>query len=144
VFSVEAAAGLAARAGLLVERMSCGRWRGGGWSAAPFRGQHSQDIVILRPALPSEFDASAYLQLHEDVAPLELTQRDTTSLMVTRRGGDCAERLGAGSNSLARSRILARAGSGATDASSRRPLSRASRSFIGRILKAQSVVKTRN
>jgi SAM-dependent methyltransferase len=68
LFSVEAVASLAAGAGLLVERVSYGRWRGGGWSAASLRGQHSQDIVILRPALPSEFDASAYLQLHEDVA----------------------------------------------------------------------------
>jgi hypothetical protein len=68
LFSLQAVAGLAASAGLLVERVSYGRWRGGGWSAAPLRGQRSQDIVILRPALPSEFDASAYLQLHEDVA----------------------------------------------------------------------------
>jgi SAM-dependent methyltransferase len=68
LFSLEAVARLAARAGLLVERVSYGRWRGGGWSAAPLRGQHSQDVVILRPALPSEFDASAYLQLHQDVA----------------------------------------------------------------------------
>jgi hypothetical protein len=71
LFSVEAVASLAAGAGLLVERVSYGRWRGGGWSAAPLRGQHSQDIVILRPTLPSEFDASAYLQLHEDVAAAE-------------------------------------------------------------------------
>jgi SAM-dependent methyltransferase len=68
LFSLAAVAELAADAGLLIERVSYGSWRGGGWPFAPVKGQHYQDIVILRWALPSEFDANTYLQIHQDVA----------------------------------------------------------------------------
>jgi SAM-dependent methyltransferase len=68
LFSPAAVAELAASAGLLIERVSYGRWRGGAWPFAPLMGQHAQDIVILRRALPEEFDANTYLEIHKDVA----------------------------------------------------------------------------
>ena len=48
VFSLTAVAQLAADAGLLIERVSFGSWRGGEWSTAPLKGQHYQDILVLR------------------------------------------------------------------------------------------------
>jgi SAM-dependent methyltransferase len=50
LFSPTAVAQLAANAGLVIERISYGFWRGNEWSAAPLKGQHYQDIVILRRA----------------------------------------------------------------------------------------------
>jgi len=50
LFSLAAVTELAASAGLMVERVSFGSWRGAGWSSAPLKGQHFQDLVILRRA----------------------------------------------------------------------------------------------
>jgi hypothetical protein len=54
----------------MVERISFGYWRG--WPFNSLKGQHGQDIVILRrvdaPSLPIEFDAEIYLSIHKDVA----------------------------------------------------------------------------
>jgi SAM-dependent methyltransferase len=71
LYSPAAVVEAAAAAGLLVERISYGFWRG--WAPHGVKGQHSQDIVILRrrldrPSPPIEFDASRYLALHKDVA----------------------------------------------------------------------------
>jgi SAM-dependent methyltransferase len=66
IFSLVAVAELASAAGLLVERISYGSWRN--WPPDLLKGQHDQDIVILRPNLPIEFDASRYLAIHRDVA----------------------------------------------------------------------------
>jgi hypothetical protein len=41
LFSPAAVAELAASAGLLIERVSYGNWRGGGWPFAPLMGQRS-------------------------------------------------------------------------------------------------------
>ena len=62
---------LATTAGLLIERISFGYWRG--WPPSTVRGQHYQDIVILRrnpdlPSPPIEFEPVRYLTLHKDVA----------------------------------------------------------------------------
>ena len=67
IFSLAAVAELASGAGLLVERISYGTWRN--WPPeASLKGQHDQDIVVLRPDLPIEFDANRYLSIHKDVA----------------------------------------------------------------------------
>jgi cyclopropane fatty-acyl-phospholipid synthase-like methyltransferase len=67
IFSLAAVAELAASAGLLVERVSYGSWRN--WPPeTSLKGQHDQDIVILRPNLPIEFNANTYLEVHKDVA----------------------------------------------------------------------------
>jgi SAM-dependent methyltransferase len=69
IFSIEAVAKLASCACLRVERISYGYWRE--WWPHALKGQHYQDIVILRPAgpsLPIEFDAQIYLAIHKDVA----------------------------------------------------------------------------
>jgi SAM-dependent methyltransferase len=66
LFSPAAVAELASSAGLLVERISYGYWRE--WPVNSLKGQHYQDIVILRRALPIEFDAKRYLEIHKDVA----------------------------------------------------------------------------
>jgi SAM-dependent methyltransferase len=67
IFRLDAVAELAANAGLLVERISYGSWRN--WPPeTSLKGQHDQDIVILRPNLPTEFNANTYLEIHKDVA----------------------------------------------------------------------------
>jgi SAM-dependent methyltransferase len=68
IFSPATVAEFATSAGLLIERVSYGTWRGGEWALTPLKGQHGQDIVILRRALPIEFDAKRYLEIHKDVA----------------------------------------------------------------------------
>jgi len=67
LFSPALVAELAASVGLLIERISYGTWRG--WPGT-LKGQHYQDIVILRRPLelPIEFDANIYLAIHKDVA----------------------------------------------------------------------------
>jgi SAM-dependent methyltransferase len=67
IFSLAAVLELSSSAGLLVERISYGLWRG--WPTI-LKGQHGQDVVILRRPieLPVEFDASRYLAIHKDVA----------------------------------------------------------------------------
>jgi SAM-dependent methyltransferase len=59
LFSPTAVAQLASNAGLLIERISFGFWRGTEWSAAVLKGQHYQDIVILRRALPNELNSES-------------------------------------------------------------------------------------
>jgi SAM-dependent methyltransferase len=71
LFSSPAVTELATRASLLVERISYGYWRE--WPPHTLKGQHYQDIVILRrtvdgPSPPIEFDANRYLAIHKDVA----------------------------------------------------------------------------
>jgi SAM-dependent methyltransferase len=68
IFSLAAVMELSSSAGLLVERISYGFWRGS--PANVLKGQHYQDIVILRRPveLPIEFDANVYLALNKDVA----------------------------------------------------------------------------
>jgi hypothetical protein len=71
LFSLAAVTELATRAELLVERISFGYWRK--WPPHAIKGQHYQDIVILRrtvdgPSPPIEFDANRYLAIHKDVA----------------------------------------------------------------------------
>jgi SAM-dependent methyltransferase len=69
IFSPAALAELASSAGLIIERICYGYWRG--WLPNALKGQHYQDIVILRPkgpSLPSEFDANMYLAIHKDIA----------------------------------------------------------------------------
>jgi SAM-dependent methyltransferase len=72
LFSPVLVSELAARADLLVERISYGSWRGGQWPLMPLKGQHAQDLVILRRPLPTEFDANIYLKIHQDVAAAEV------------------------------------------------------------------------
>lgn len=67
LFSLAAVAELATNAGLLVERICYGPWRG--WPPPYLKGaHHHQDIVILRRPLPVEFDPKIYLAIHKDVA----------------------------------------------------------------------------
>jgi SAM-dependent methyltransferase len=71
LYSLAKVSELTTTAGLLIERISFGHWRG--WSPSTVRGQHYQDIVLLRrspdlPSPPIEFDAVRYLTLHKDVA----------------------------------------------------------------------------
>jgi SAM-dependent methyltransferase len=54
LYSPTAVAHLAADAGLRIERISYGYWRRAEWAAAPLKGQHYQDIVILRRRPPRE------------------------------------------------------------------------------------------
>ena len=68
LFSPAHVARLAASAGLMIERIPYGSWRGAGWRVVPLKGQHFQDVVIFRRTLPSEFDPSVYLEIHKDVA----------------------------------------------------------------------------
>ena len=62
LFSLAAVAQLAADAGLLVERISFGSWRGGDWPTAPLKGQYYQDILIFRRAPSSELDDKRFDQ----------------------------------------------------------------------------------
>jgi SAM-dependent methyltransferase len=66
LFSPAAVAELAHQQGLLIERICYGAWRG--WAPPYLKGDHSQDIVILRRPLPIEFDPKIYLAIHKDVA----------------------------------------------------------------------------
>jgi SAM-dependent methyltransferase len=67
IFSLAAVLELSSSAGLLVETISYGTWRG---APTIYKGQHGQDIVVLRLPfeLPIEFDANIYLAIHKDVA----------------------------------------------------------------------------
>jgi hypothetical protein len=57
IFSPTTIAELAASAGLFIERVSYGNWRG--WPPDALRGHHAQDIVILRRDGPfSECDST--------------------------------------------------------------------------------------
>jgi SAM-dependent methyltransferase len=47
IFSLAGLADLASNAGLMIERISYGFWRS--WPSSALKGQHGQDIVILRP-----------------------------------------------------------------------------------------------
>jgi SAM-dependent methyltransferase len=72
LFSVSSMVALAAEAGLRVERISYGHWRG--WPPSAATGQHYQDAVIFRRyvEVPADFDPVIYLRLHKDVAAARL------------------------------------------------------------------------
>ena len=68
LFSLELFEDLVADAGLQIQRITFGTWRGG--ADGILKGQHYQDISILYRAaeLPADFDPVRYLELNQDVA----------------------------------------------------------------------------